>query len=183
MFRHRRGGSRMTFDATQVVSLLVAIIGGLALLFNGRNVAVWAARLARRQDKEKRTEELTAAKLTAEQSDRDRISREFQWTISDLRSEIATLTQRHDDLREQLDKLNNDFDILKRANTVLHVTNINLHAENDRLKEQLTQETTKREALERRVDNQDAAIIVLRRELHQHGIPIPALAKADGGSP
>lgn len=158
-------------DMTALVPVLAAVIAGIFGFFGGPALAGWFARRGQRADAARQLERDTAAaKLTSDEADRLRISKDYQWTIDDLRREVTALYARQSEMRAQLDSLGAELDTVRRANTALRI-------ENDQLKEQLADETAKHDILKRRVDSLDAANIVLSRELHRHGIAIPALAK------
>jgi regulator of replication initiation timing len=149
---------------------LGAVIAGVFLLLGHRVLTYWTAREGRKTTLRANQDAAAVAKVTTDEQDRARISKDYQWTIDDLRREVTTLYARQGEMRAQLDSLGTELDTVRRANTALRV-------ENDQLKEQLSSETAKHEVLKQRVDSLDAANIILRRELHRHGIAVPALAK------
>jgi len=160
-------------DVTTLLPVLVAIIAGISGVVGGPALAGWFARRGQRADATRQlARDTAAAKLTSDEADRLRISKDYQWTIDDLRREVTALYARQSEMRTQLDGLGAELDTVRRANTALRI-------ENDQLKEQLADETAKHDILKRRVDSLDAQNISLRRELHHHGIAIPALAKPD----
>jgi len=175
MFLRRRKG-RLAVDPTSpalFVPVLAALISAVFGFVGGPALAGWFARRGARSDAARqRDREIAAAKIGADEADRMRISKDYQWTIDDLRREVTALYARQSEMRTQLDSLSTELDTVRRANTALRI-------ENDQLKEQLADETAKHDLLKRRVDSLDAANIVLSRELHRHGIAIPALAQPD----
>jgi len=156
-----------------LVPLVTGLVAAISGFLGGPLLAGWFARRRQLTDAGRQLErETAAAKLTSDEADRLRISKDYQWTIDDLRREVTALYARQSEMRTQLDSLSQELDTVRRANTALRI-------ENDQLKERLSSETEKRGLLERRVDDQDAALIAMRRELTRHGIPIPALAQPD----
>lgn len=145
---------------------LAAIVTGICLLLNNRAVAYWTARQKRKADQDA----AGAAKITADEADRARISADWQWIISNLRAEVGALTTQQATMREELNKLSIELDSVRRENGQLSY-------DNGVLRRQLSAETGKREHLERRVDQLTAANLVLARELSRHGIAVPSLAK------
>ena len=167
MSRFPLPGSNTGMDNPAVIGpALGAIIAGLFLLLNNRAVTYWTARQKRRADQDA----AGAAKVTADEADRARISADWQWIIGNLRDEVGTLTAQQATMREELNKLSVELDGVRRENGQLTY-------DNGLLRQQLGTETGKREHLERRVDQLTAVNIVLVRELSRHGIAVPALAK------
>lgn len=162
---------RSAMDLTTLMPILTALIAGVFGFFGGPALAGWFARRGQKSDAARQKDrEVAAARLAADQADRQLVSADMQWIVTNLRGEIEALYASQREMRAQLADLGAELDTVRRANTALRI-------ENDQLKEQLAGETTKRAILERRVDDQDAAMILMRRELTRHGIPIPALAK------
>ena len=156
--------------------VIAAIITILGTIIAGPRLAAYTARKKAQTDAMERQrvlDEATAVKkIDAAGADRAQISADWQWIVGNLRDEIKALTLDQRAMREELNRLSTDLDTVRRANSTLR-------AENNDLKEQLANVTTRHDALKVRVDNLDAANIVLRRELMRHGIPIPPLAKPD----
>jgi regulator of replication initiation timing len=159
--------------AYPVIAAIITVVG---TIIAGPRLAAYTARKKAQTDaieRKRLLDEATAtAKIDASEVDRAQISADWQWIVSNLRTEVTALTADQRVLREELNHLSTDLDTLRRANTALHV-------ENDSLRDQLANVTTRHDVLKARVDNLDAANIVLRRELNRHGIPIPALARLD----
>jgi regulator of replication initiation timing len=158
---------------TNLVPILTAVIAGVAGVVGGPALAGWFARRAQKIEADRQAaRELATAKISGDEADRARISKDYQWTIDDLRREVTALYARQAEMRVQLDGLGDELATVRRANIALRL-------ENDELKERLGDETAKHDVLKRRVDGLDAANLVLRRELHRHGIAVPALAQPE----
>lgn len=151
--------------------ILAAVVAGACGVLGGPLLAGWFARRGASADAMRQLErDIAAAKISSDEADRIRVSKDYQWTIDDLRREVTTLYARQAEMRGQLDILGNELDTVRRANAALR-------AENDQLKAALTDETVKHDVLKKRVDSLDALNIVLTGELRRHGIAIPALAQ------
>jgi regulator of replication initiation timing len=160
-------------EFTTIAPVLTAVVAGIAGIIGGPMLAGWFARRQQKADTARKMErDNSAAKLTTDQAERALLSANVWKFVGELQSQIELLTKSQAEMRTQLDSLGDELATVRRANTALRL-------ENDELKERLAGETTRHDILKRRVDGLDAANLVLRDELHRHGIAVPALAQPE----
>lgn len=102
-------GARPMNQWESIAPTLAAIVTGLFLLLNGRRMAEITARMKRQDEARQEKQEVSAAAISADEADRQRVSENMRWIVDGLRQEVAELRQMVEARNQQLDTLHEDI--------------------------------------------------------------------------